>query len=203
MDEVLINDKLYMGKSAHASTPEKGENAFINALKELKDKYDDINKIYEDFSSYYGAGLAIDCYDEKLKNLTMNIGKVELKNHDLVITLDIRYPLGITPDKMKEEIEKRGYTCNILMDEKPIYMDENSTLVKTLLDSYNHFVQGDNKAFTIGGGTYAKSSKNVVAFGMLFEDDLDLMHQDNEKIRIDHYLLGAKIYLKALLELIK
>ena len=98
---------------------------------------------------------------------------------------------------------QKGYKCEVLMDESPIYMDEDSELVKTLLESYDYFVEGKSKAYTIGGGTYAKSSKNVVAFGMLFEDDLDLMHQDNEKIRIDHYLLGSKIYLKALLELIK
>ena len=36
-----------------------------------------------------------------------------------------------------------------------------------------------------------------------FRDDVDLMHQDDERIRIDHYLLGSKIYLKALSELIK
>jgi len=203
MDEVTINDKTYYGKACHASTPEMGINAFILALKELKDNYKDLEKIYDDFNDYYGKGLGIDCFDDKLKDLTMNIGKVELNNGDLTITLDIRYPLGITPLKMKEEIEKRGYSCKILMEEDPIYMDENCSLVKTLLDSYNYFISGDNKAFTIGGGTYAKSSKNVVAFGMLFEDDLDLMHQDNEKIRIDHYLLGSKIYLKALLELIK
>ena len=203
MDEVKINDKTYYGKAAHASTPEMGSNAFVNALKELKDNYSDLEKIHNDFNDYYGKGLGIDCYDDKLKDLTMNIGKVELNEHDLIITLDIRYPLSTNSLKIKEEIEKRGYTCKILMDESPIFMDENCYLVKTLLDSYNHFVKGENKAFTIGGGTYAKSSKNVVAFGMLFDDDLDLMHQDNEKLRIDHYILGSKIYLKALLELIK
>ena len=82
-------------------------------------------------------------------------------------------------------------------------MSEDSILVKTLLDSYDYFMGGKSKAFTIGGGTYAKSSKNVVAFGMMFAEDEDLMHQDNEKIKIDNYLLGSKIYLKALLELIK
>ena len=79
----------------------------------------------------------------------------------------------------------------------------NDPLVKTLLSSYDYFMNTKSSAFSIGGGTYAKSSKNVVAFGMMFEDDEDLMHQDDEKIRIDHYLLGSKIYLKALLELIK
>ncbi len=207
MDElkVVVNkeEKIYLGKGAHASTPNKGESAFIKFLEEYKDKYEDIARLYNDFSSYLGEGLGINSYDEKLKELTMNIGKVELVNGNLEITLDIRYPVSTNSKIIKEQIEKRGYDCEVLMDEDPIYMSEDSILVKSLLESYDYFMDTKSKAFTIGGGTYAKSSKNVVAFGMLFEDDLDLMHQDNEKIRIDHYLLGSKIYLKALLELIK
>ena len=207
IDEVDVdidgNKRKYYGKAAHASRPELGNNAFIEALKDLKDDYPSLNKIYKDFKDYNGTGLNIDSYDKKLKHLTMNIGKVEVKDNNLVLVLDIRYPLSTSADKIKNQIESKGYKCKILMDEPPIYMDENSFLVKTLIDSYDYFLNKKSQPITIGGGTYAKSSENVVAFGMMFEDDLDLMHQDNEKISIDHYLLGSKIYLKALLELIK
>ena len=207
MDEVTIktNSKLlkYKGKPAHASKPEMGENAFIIALNDLKEEYRCFKKLYNDFKDYYGSGLNINCYDEQLKNLTMNIGKVYLENARLHLILDIRYPLETNANHIKKIIESKGYKANILMDEKPIYIDENSPLVKTLMDSYNQFMNMETKPYTIGGGTYAKSSKNVVAYGMLFDDDMDLMHQDNEKIRIDHYLLGAQIYLNALINLIK
>ena len=207
MDEVVIdidgNIKKYVGKAAHASKPELGKNAFIELLDDLKDTYPIFTKLYEDFKDYNGKGLNIDCYDDKLKELTMNIGKVEYKDNKLKIVLDIRYPLATNANKIKEAIVNKGYECNILMDEEPIYVSEDSKLVTTLLNSYDYFTNKKSKAYTIGGGTYAKSSKNVVAFGMMFEDDLDLMHQNNERIRIDHYLLGAKIYLHALLELIK
>ena len=207
MDELLVevkgNELTYTGKGAHASTPYKGESAFIKFLDEYKEKYDDVMKLYNDFKDYLGSGLGIDSYDEKLKELTMNIGKVELSDSNLEIILDIRYPTSTNTIKIKEAIENKGYKCEVLMDESPIYMSEDSILVKTLLDSYDYFMGGKSKAFTIGGGTYAKSSKNVVAFGMMFAEDEDLMHQDNEKIKIDNYLLGSKIYLKALLELIK
>lgn len=207
MDEVHIRvngeNKTYFGKASHASKPENGVNAFVEALKDLENENQVFKKLYQDFNDYYGSGLGIDAFDECLGKLTMNIGKVEKENDNLVITLDIRYPLATNVDEIKEKIENKRYKCEVLMDEKPIYMDEDSELVKTLLSCYNFFTNKKAKAFTIGGGTYSKSSKNVVAFGMLFDDDLDLMHQDNERIRIDHYLLGAMIYLKALLELIK
>lgn len=207
MDEVVIKttdeERVYKGKAAHASRPELGENAFINVLKDFKDEYEIFSKLYEDFENYYGKGLKIDSYDEKLKSLTMNIGKVEMNDSTLKIVLDIRYPLSTSAEIIKKQIEAKGYMANILMDEAPIYMDENSYLVKTLINSYNEITGENSKPFTIGGGTYAKSSKNVVAFGMLFEDDVDRMHQDDEKLSIDHYLLGATIYLKALLDLNK
>ncbi len=207
MDEVrfILNgeSKIYKGKAAHASRPHLGINAFIEALKDLKGKYKEFNKIYNDFNDYNGKGLGIEAYDDKLKELTMNIGKVELVNHDLHIVLDIRYPLSTSVSEIKNTIESKGYIANVLMEEDPIYMAEDCYLVKTLLNSYDEFTNTSSKPFTIGGGTYAKSSKNVVAFGMMFEDDNDLMHQDDEKIRIDHYLLGSKIYLNALLKLIK
>jgi len=207
MDEVNIkfkgNEQKYYGKAAHASRPELGNNAFVIALNDLKDRSDILNKLYNDFNDYCGKGLGIDSYDDCLGKLTMNVGKVEKVNKDVVITLDIRYPASTSANKIKEAIEYKGYNVEILMDESPIYMDENNELVKKLLNSYDFFIGGNSKPFTIGGGTYAKSSKNVVAFGMMFGDDMDLMHQDNEKIRIDHYLLGSMIYLKALLELIK
>lgn len=207
MDEVLVNIdekiKKYYGKPAHGSTPELGKSAFIEAMKDLKNQYKSLTKIYDDFSDYTGKGLNIYSYDEKMKNLTMNIGKVEVNEGNLDIFLDIRYPLSINAKTIKEEIINKGYDCKILMEEAPLYVSEDSYLVKTLLNSYDFFLNKNSKPFTIGGGTYAKSSKNVVAFGMLFEDEESLMHQDNEKIKISNYLLGSKIYLKALLELIK
>lgn len=207
MDEIEFiirgKSKKYYGKAAHASKPQLGDNAFIEAIKDLKDNYPEFKKIYDDFNDYNGKGLGIDSYDGKLKELTMNIGKVELRNNSIYLTLDIRYPTSTNIDKIKEQIQNKGYSCKVLMNEDPIYTSEDSFLVKTLLNSYDSFLNTKSKPFTIGGGTYAKSSKNVVAFGMLFEDDNDYMHQDDEKIRIDHYLLGAKIYLKAIIELTK
>ena len=207
MDEVVFKtkngDKKYLGKAAHASKPEAGINAFVLALKDLKKDYKCFEKLYNDFSDYNGNGLCINSCDNKLKDLTMNIGKVRLEDRKLHIILDIRYPLSINVNEIKKRIEEKGYMVKILMDEAPIYMDENSNFVETLLESYKEITNLDDKPYTIGGGTYAKSSKNVVAFGMLFKDDEDLMHQDNERIRIDHYLLGAKIYFNALIKLIK
>lgn len=39
----------------------------------------------------------------------------------------------------------------------------------------------------IGGGTYAKSMPNCVAFGCEFKDEDNAIHGNNENIKIVHY----------------
>ena len=39
-----------------------------------------------------------------------------------------------------------------------------------------------SEPYTIGGGTYARNLDKGVAFGAMFEDSEDLMHQKNEYI---------------------
>ncbi|MEG0549356.1 MAG: dipeptidase PepV, partial [Coprobacillus sp.] len=60
-----------------------------------------------------------------------------------------------------------------------------------------------HKPQTIGGGTYAKSMPNCVAFGVQFPDTDNKIHQNNEEISIDDLLKSTAIYAKALYDLTK
>ena len=53
----------------------------------------------------------------------------------------------------------------------------------------------------IGGGTYARSAKNVIAYGALFPGDPDLMHQKNECISVERLIQMTKIYAEAIYKL--
>ena len=53
----------------------------------------------------------------------------------------------------------------------------------------------------IGGGTYARAAKNIIAFGALFPGDEDRMHQKNEYIDIDRLVMTTKIYCEAIYKL--
>ena len=46
----------------------------------------------------------------------------------------------------------------------------------------------------IGGGTYARSIDNIVAFGPAFPGDADECHQADESMDIDKLLAAAAIY---------
>lgn len=53
----------------------------------------------------------------------------------------------------------------------------------------------------IGGGTYARAIKNVIAYGGLFPGDEDRMHQPNECLRIERFVQMTKIYAEAIYKL--
>mgnify|MGYP002231501131 CR=1 FL=1 len=55
----------------------------------------------------------------------------------------------------------------------------------------------------LGGGTYAKSMPNCVAFGCEFKDEDNAIHGNNENIKIDSLLKSTEIFAKAIYDLIK
>ena len=61
----------------------------------------------------------------------------------------------------------------------------------------------ESKPIVIGGGTYARTMDNVVAFGARFPGALELGHQKNERISVDDMMKLTKIYAEAAYELSK
>lgn len=85
-----------------------------------------------------------------------------------------------------------------------LYVSPDSKLVKTLLNSYiKHSGDKDAKPIVIGGGTYARSIPNVVAFGPHFPGRPSFIHQRDEYVLLDDLLTATIIYLEALYELAK
>jgi len=66
-------------------------------------------------------------------------------------------------------------------------------------------VRGDkeSKPVIIGGGTYARATKGIVAFGMTFPGEEELAHQKDEFVVIDNLMKAAKIYADAIYKLTK
>ncbi len=52
----------------------------------------------------------------------------------------------------------------------------------------------ENGPIVTGGGTYARSMKNAVAFGAAFPGDPDVMHSRDEYIDLERLVSMAKIY---------
>ena len=75
-------------------------------------------------------------------------------------------------------------------------------LVETLLDVYGRQTGLEAHEMVIGGGTYGRLLDRGVAFGAMFPDSVDTMHQANEFMAIDDLMRAMSIYAEAIYKLI-
>lgn len=201
-----------VGKSAHGSTPEHGENAidrlfefFIeqNMKSSMIDAYQTLL-----LNDYHGVKLGVSYRDEEMGPLTNNVGVMHGKEGKFQIHLNLRYPNPIVIDDVMATLKKAfmsfGITVTLDKHQPLLYKDPNSPLVKTLMDVYKkHTNDQEAKPINIGGGTFARAMSNCVAFGPHFLGKPTFIHQKNEFIDIDDLLLATIIYTEALYELAK
>ena len=86
---------------------------------------------------------------------------------------------------------------------KPIYFEKDHPLIQALMTVYKKHTGDTSEPITIGGGTYARSMPNAVAFGPLLKHREETAHQANEHIYIEDLILATKIYADALEALLK
>lgn len=203
-----------IGESAHGSTPEKGKNAIGILVSVLKDIgfSPEVSKMFEFLDRSIGLetdgkSLGIDISDPISGKLSLNLGTIHGNDKELSLCINYRYPVTMSLSDcgpiFNEAMAKGGFVLTSQTHEPSLYIDPNSKLVSTLLDVYSDLTGTEGKAFSIGGGTYAKSVKNTVAFGPVFPGDPDREHKPEECIEIDNLILNAKIYANAMYRLAK
>lgn len=198
------------GQSAHGSTPEEGVNAGTELLKFLREvELDQNGKQFVDFADQYivgnlnGEAFNMDYHHEEMGDVSVNTGMINYTEVDGgIFGVNLRYPTGLDFDAgiqaLNKTIEKTGFTIEDVSNQAPHYVDKNDPLVTQLLKSYQKHTGDMTEAYTIGGGTYARTLETGVAFGAMFKDTVDTMHQKDERMNIDELLLAAQIYLEAL-----
>lgn len=204
-----------IGRSSHASQPELGENAIsnlINFLGNIIEPEDQFGKFLEHYtndigSNYHGEQIFGSVHDEISGRLTFNIGQMKFDGRKLKISVDIRYPITYNYETLYDLITKFSVKlgCEYIEFEhfKPIYVDENSLLIETLMSVYKaHTNDINSKPLVIGGGTYARAFENCVAFGPVLPNEKELAHGPNEFIEIDRLLELVEIYNNAIRKLL-
>ena len=200
LDELVV-----YGKSAHGSLPQLGVNAALHLLKFLGWYYheNDLSKI----ASWYlePTGVMFGCrFDgEHLHETTYNVGLVNYEQNKLTLVINFRYPENCNPRdvEVKMNAQKLG-EVKFFGYGSPLLVDPKSQMIETLYKIYQEET-GDYSTpkMTIGGGTYARESKNTIAFGSHFPGREDNIHSPNEKIHLEDYLLSQSIYARAIYEL--
>ena len=186
------------GTSAHGSTPEYGKNA-IDPLLKLLCKLGLVEKsVYRSlFEDLYN----LKTLEDESGKLTMSPDIIDAENGKMYIIVDFRYPSKLDPDKAEQLIGQIGKYTIMGNHQKPLFVDKNSELVKTLLAAYNDECGLTEQPIAIGGGTYARALKCGVAFGPEFPCEDAPVHQPNEYLSLNGLERMSNIYKRAIKDL--
>ena len=194
------------GVAAHASTPDFGVNAINHLLEALYEA--NFNDSFTDFFhrnfglTNHGELLGYGDVMDDISDTSINFGVAKKRGDDVIISLDMRFPVKSNSDKcyallQKCEDDENEFALGSKIE--PLYFDINSPMIKALKKAYVD-VTGDEKSEmeAIGGGTYAKAINNCIAFGCEFIGESNHIHDCNEKLSIESFKKQVEIYVEAI-----
>ncbi|WP_367122027.1 dipeptidase PepV [Staphylococcus capitis subsp. urealyticus] len=198
------------GKAVHGMDPSLGVNAGLYLLKFLSslnlDKsakdFVEFNNRYL-FDSHFGEKMGMKFHTDVMGDVTTNIGIIKYDNKEVGrYGVNLRYPQGFefeeAVERFTNEIKDIGFSLELGKVQKPHYVDKDDPFVEKLVKAYRNQTGDMTEPYTIGGGTYARNLDKGVAFGAMFEDTEDLMHQKNEYMTKKQLINATSIYLEAI-----
>ena len=218
MEEIVVEEKgdsliiKAFGISAHGSTPEKGKNAISHLLLFLgKLNFTGDIKEFIDFLNKYigldlnGVNLDIHLEDDISGKFILNLGVISGNMDEIMIEINMRYPVTKTYEEFIDTFNKKMDLGKLeevyLRHKKSLYVSPDTEFIKKLQKVYEEKVGGTADLISIGGGTYAKAMKNVVAFGPIFKGEPMVEHKPDEYIEIDSLIKNVQIMAAAIKEL--
>lgn len=199
------------GKSAHASTPEQGTNAFTKLFEYLMkaELPESDQSMLKALLSLFPAGetnagsMGLDVTDSS-GSTTCVFSIIDYKDGKLACKADMRFPISLTKaqaeEKIKAAVNKNGLEFIWVTGSEPHSVDPDSEFVKTLLKVYTDVTGKEGYCKAIGGGTYVHGIEGGVAFGMEVEGQDNHIHGADEWISIDTLLTSAEIFAKVIIE---
>lgn len=198
------------GVSCHGASPYLGKNATWQMFEGLSAVFPDnetlkfvAEKMCKDV---YGEAWGFALHDRPSGKITHNVGVVDMKDGNLKIKLDVRFPVTFKSDFIREQLTSHSI-ADLKIEEshikEPLYVDANEPLVVSLLKIYNDFTDSDALPLAIGGGTYSRVLPKCVAFGPAFPGEMTAIHEKDEWISLDNLDKMALMYARAMEELSK
>ena len=201
------------GFAAHAASPAKGINAVSGLMYMIVDlglegELLEIARWYMKYIGFdlQGKGLGIDLSDEISGTLSFNVGKAEVLDGKLILSIDNRVPVTYKCKEVQDLLEKNLEGSRFRFENpqitEVIYVPKDSFLVTTLMDVYREVTKDHDAEPQVDGAcSYARALENCVAFGAILPGQPDLMHQKNDYLELDKLDLWMKIYLEAIYRL--
>lgn len=198
-------DIVVYGVAAHASTPDNGINAISHAFEALY--YAEFNDSFVDWFhknfalTVHGELLGYEDIKDEISNTSINFGIARMDKDDVVVSLDMRFPVKANAELAKKHIEISDDNNEVIINHtaEPLYFDINSPMIRALKKAYED-VTGDKETQmeAIGGGTYAKAINNCIAFGCEFIGESNHIHDANECLKIENFKKQVELYVEAI-----
>lgn len=217
-----LNGKTYETESPprHGANPDPNGNMITKMMNKLLDEglvaKEDIKTLafLKDISlDVYGEKFGISVIPQGMPRLTMATKKLITQDGFPSLTMDIRFPVGITADEIVERLTASAgkYDMEIveLGNVKPPYlMDKNAPVVQLLTKIAKDLTGDPKEPYTLGGGTYAHRLPNAYVYGMDgngrpedFPEGHGSAHGKDEMVSLDRLQRAMRIYARAMLAL--
>ncbi len=211
----LANGRIQLvstGVTGHAAMPHLGKNAAGQLLLSLKalgaggSSRAFLEKLADGVGmDYTGKGLGVDGSDAISGPLTMNLGVLRVTEDSAMAMLDIRHPVlmdgGMIQRIIGLRVKEAGITVEVMEHKAPLHVPAESEIVRSLLSVYHDVTGLEPHTIAIGGGTYARSMDNCVAFGCTFPGQKELAHQADEHFELDSLMLNVRVFAHAIARL--
>ena len=197
------------GRSAHGSKPELGENAiarladFLAQLplaEEEQAAMAAIARLYPRETD--GKSLGVGLQDEVSGFMTVNLGTAETEGRVLTLGANLRVPVTYGEQDfhptLTAAMEAAGFCETDSSFTPPLYIPADTPLIRTLQEVYASETGDEPTLLAIGGGTYAKTMPNIVAFGPIFPDEPLSEHEPDECIPLETLRRCTEIYAAAI-----
>ena len=195
-----------IGITGHAAMPEHGRNAIGQMMLVLKEL--GARGIVETLAdkigmTCYAESLGIAMEDQVSGKLTCSMDMVRMEGDTLSAIMDIRYPVLFHVDAAVSLLQSGMPDMEVkCLHARPAHVvSPDAELVKGLLEAYHEVTGLEKKTIAIGGGTYAQSMEEGVAFGALFPGEVEMAHQADEYMALDSMFESARIFARAIVRL--
>jgi succinyl-diaminopimelate desuccinylase len=190
------------GKAAHASVPDMGHNAIVDALNVLRHIVIDpkIKALYRTFIDAYGHGFDGSFQHPVMGDLTSGLHILRVENGSLYGEVDVRYPLGVDAASLTTHLQAllKDIEVTLDYDARALLTDLGNPFIRECIRVYQEYTGDKQSAPLISGGvTYAKMYDGVcVPYGIKDPKSSTpmLAHQKDEYIEV--------AYLKDMLNMI-
>ena len=211
------------GVQAHASKPDLGTNAIDLMLEKMSPELKASSKLLllmeKYFSSKSETKFSSFFSPDVSGPMTTNVGIVDISKEHAKLHVDIRWPVTIKEEAVREKLNEIAAEFGVkAVDDSvqaPLFKDKDSEQISVLTQIYEEYrgefsyTEDEKEAraaslsekaapIAVGGGTYARTMPNIVAFGPQLPWNQDQCHQANESILKENMYLLVPMYEEAL-----